>query len=116
MRIRTRTWVIIFVVIAAICLAVFLLLQNNMSRRKTAVVTVGGKVIRKIDLNAPYADYSFTVKSDSGYNTITVSSGKIKVTDADCRDRICVDHGWLEDNTYPIVCLPHRLIITYEGD
>ena len=52
-----------------------------------------------------------------GKNVVTVKDGSVSVTDADCRDKICVKSAPLKkDNaaTSVIVCLPHKLIITLE--
>lgn len=112
--IKTGTWIIIFAVIVAVSLGAAVFIRLIMKDRRTAVITVDGKVVRRIDLDAPYGDYTFTIKTPEGYNTVQVSDGKIRMIDADCRDRICVDHGWLEDNTLPIVCLPHKVVISFE--
>lgn len=114
--VKTGTWILIFAAVTAASLAAAFFIGRTMKDRKTAVITVDGKIVRRIDLSAPYSDYRFTVKTSNGYNTVEVSDGKIRVVDADCRDKICVGHGWLEDNTLPIVCLPHKVVISYEED
>ena len=115
-KIKNSTWIIIFGVVAAISLGTAALIRSRLKKSNIAVITVDGKVIRRIDLSAPYGKYTFTVKTDNGYNTVEVSDGKIRISDADCRDKICVDHGLLEDNTFPIVCLPHKVVISFEED
>ena len=44
-----------------------------------------------------------------------VRAGAIRVSEADCPDKICVGMGWLTDGAFPIVCLPHRLMIRLKG-
>ena len=44
-----------------------------------------------------------------------VRPGAIRVSEADCPDKICVGMGWLTDGAAPIVCLPHRLMIRRRG-
>ena len=79
----------------------------------TAVITLDGEVIRRIELSSA-KDGSFTVESENGYNVITVKNKEIYVSDADCPDKVCVNHGALKTAMLPIVCLPHKLIITLE--
>ena len=84
------------------------------SRSSGTVVQViqDGTVLREIDLSKVKEPYSFTVEApDGGSNRIEVEPGRIRVADADCPDKICISQGWLSDQTVPIVCLPHRLII-----
>ena len=54
-------------------------------------------------------DDSIRIDTDGGYNVITVKDGEVTVSEAECRDQICV-----EDKT--IVCLPHKLVVTVTGD
>ncbi|GHU58058.1 hypothetical protein FACS1894133_2110 [Clostridia bacterium] len=73
---------------------------------KTKVeVYVSGELVRTAPLGT---DTVFTVQVDGGgYNTVSISGGKVAVTDADCPDKLCVNVGY--SDSLPIVCLPHRL-------
>ena len=116
--IRTRTWVIIVGAIALLCVlgAVLMRVTGGVGNR-VAVIESGGKVIKEIDLDRVTEEYSFTVAAPGGgYNVVRVRPGEIRVTGADCPDRICVKHGNLTDAAAPIVCMPHELIITLRGD
>ena len=109
---KTRTWIIVIAaaVLALIVLSVLLLT----ARGEGTVVQViqDGTVLREIDLSRVREPYSFTVEApDGGSNRIEVEPGRIRVADADCPDKICISQGWLSDQSVPIVCLPHRLII-----
>jgi hypothetical protein len=59
---------------------------------------------------------TFTVEDgEGGYNVITVEPGRIAVSDANCRDRVCVHYGWLSKSRIPILCIPHKLMIRISG-
>ena len=77
-----------------------------------ATVYVDGVPVRSIDLAAVTESYSFTVEAVGGVNEITVEPGRIRVSHADCPEGVCVASGWLEKGSVPIVCLPHRLVIS----
>ena len=51
-----------------------------------------------------------------GHNTVLVKKGEICMADADCPDKICISQGGISDASYPIVCLPNKVIIKIEGD
>ena len=55
-------------------------------------------------------DDSIRIDTDGGYNVITVKDGEVTVSEADCRDQICVEHKKIS------VCLPHKLVVTITGD
>lgn len=81
-----------------------------------ARVEVDGEVVRRIDLRAvAAAGETFEIITPWGTNTVELRPGGIRVLDADCPDRICVNQGWLQGGFLPIVCLPHRLVISLES-
>ncbi len=111
--VKTRTWVIIIVLLLAVSLGLTLWLW---SRPRGDVVNIyqDGELVRTIDLSLVTKEESFDLESDYGRNTILLEPGRIRVSDADCPDKVCVDSGWLT-GAAPIVCLPHRLVIEFAG-
>ncbi len=75
-----------------------------------AIVTQNGVVVAEIDLQDADLPCSFEVDGPC-HNIIEVEPGRIRVADATCPDRVCVETGWIKDGTRPIVCLPGKLII-----
>ena len=51
----------------------------------------------------------------SNFNTVEIKSGSVSVTDASCRNQVCVRHGAISRPGESIVCLPNRLVVTIEG-
>lgn len=101
---------IIIIILIAISLggiALFYII-NATSQSLSVRVTSHGEVFAVLPLAE---DHTETFKDDNGYNTLVISNGTAKMTEADCPDKICV-------NTYPIsspgetiVCLPHKLVV-----
>ena len=98
------------VFVAMACLSFWLRQQST--ENQIATVTVAGAVIEEIDLAKVRSPYEFTISGENGSNTIAVERGRISVSHADCPDQTCVNQGWLSDGVWPIVCLPHKMIIT----
>lgn len=113
--IRTRTWIIIFAVLLIVSLALTVWIAGRKAPGMVACVYSDGALIRSVDLNTVTEPFEFSVSTERGENRIRVEPGRICVTDADCRDRICVHAGWLDGSASPIVCLPHRLVIRLEA-
>ncbi len=109
-----RNDLILIGVIFALVLVAFLVFMFNLKEGKQAVVTVNGETVCSFDLKE---DISQCIKTDNGENTVVISNGEVKVSDADCRDKICVNHRAISKIGETIVCLPHKLVveITEEG-
>ena len=108
---KNRYWIMLIGMLFLLCAA----LAFFPAKQKTAgsaKVTSEGKVIHILDLSE---DREFTVTVGSGRNTITVKDGKIAVTEADCPDQYCVRQGFCNGGTQ-IVCLPHKLVISFLGE
>lgn len=48
------------------------------------------------------------------HNRVEVAGGRVRVSQADCPDQVCVHQGWIADGRVPIVCLPNQLIVQIE--
>ena len=114
---KTRTWILL-IAAAAVVLAVLSWAVLRARQEGTVVEVVqDGVVVREIDLAAVTEEFSFVVEwPGGGWNTLRVQPGRICVSDADCPDRVCVSQGWLSDQTAPVVCLPHRLVLRVRGE
>ena len=109
---KTRTWIMIFALILAVCLGASLsfLMPSEASTR--AEITSQGQLVKTVDL---HVDQEFTVETENGsYNVITVQDGKIGVSEATCPDHYCMKRGFCNSGA-DIVCLPNRLIIHFLG-
>lgn len=75
-----------------------------------AQIYLDGELVRQVPLAV---DQSFQI-AGAYTNTITVSGGKIAVTQSDCPNQDCVHMGWIW-NGGTIVCLPNRMQIRLTG-
>ena len=105
---KTKTWIILFAAIAAVCILLSLPLFSQ-EQARFAKITSKGVEVKTIDL---LVDQEFTV---DGKNTVTVKDGAIAVTWADCPDHYCMKRGFCTGGT-DIVCLPNRLVISFVGE
>ena len=110
---KTRFWIALLAVILLISgLSGYLLLSPAEAAEQAEIIS-NGQVLRIVDLRI---DQTFTVPSENGgFNTVSVSGGKIAVTEASCPDHYCALRGWCSGGT-DIVCLPNRLVIRFLGE
>lgn len=108
--------VILLLLLAAVAAsAAFLLLRGGEKDHPVARITRYGTVVEEIDLDKVDRPYTLTLEDEHGRNVVQVEKGRIRISQADCPDQVCVIQGWITDGTVPIVCLPHRLMIEIEG-
>ncbi len=103
-------WIIIFGALCLVCAGAMLLMGRLGA--SAATVTLDGKAVRTLNLAV---DTEFDVELEGGgHNHISVKNGKIAITEADCPDKLCVRRGYVSGGV-PIVCLPHKLAIEFNG-
>lgn len=47
-------------------------------------------------------------------NTVEIKDGKVSVTQADCKNQICVNHKAITEKGENIICLPNKVIAEIE--
>lgn len=106
-----KVFIAVFCAVLLICTALtaFFILHND---GQIAEIRKDGELLYTIDLRAVTRPYEIPVKSENGFNTILVENGKISVNDASCPDKLCIKQGSITNGSYPIVCLPNKLVIT----
>lgn len=110
-----RIWIVVFSFVALLCLGVWLFISNVSSPSKVVGIYKDGSLVEKIDLNSVTGEREITLSGDFGDNVILVSNGRIEMKSADCPDKLCVNHGELKSSSSPIVCLPNKVVIKFEG-
>lgn len=80
-----------------------------------AVVQVNGSVYKEIPLSEHHGTDTFTIQTNSGYNTVVVNEQEIGIVEADCPDKICVSEGFISRPGATAVCLPHKVMIEIQS-
>lgn len=96
--------------IALVAFAVFKLSAKGGS---TVNVSVDGKTMKKFSL---YTDTVYKIKTGENINTLVIKDGKAYVKFANCPDKICEHHREIANIGETIVCLPHKVVISIEGE
>lgn len=95
-------------------------------RGKTVTVTVNGEIYGAYPLDwdkeiiikpgaGTESGGNDTMKNpargDTWKNILVIRDGYADMTEADCRDRICVEHKPISRTGETIVCLPHKIVV-----
>ena len=100
---------VVLLVAGIIC---WLVMRLVLPTGNTADVYIDDKLVQTIDMTV---DDTYEFNTDRGSNTVVVEFGKIRVSDADCPDKVCVNMGWKSRRGETITCLPHKLVIEIQG-
>ncbi len=112
---RIGKWdIIVLMVVAVFCIALLVFYYGGHGEKgAVAVVTVAGEVYGTYALDT---DQVIEIQSDGKTtNVLTISDGRADMTDADCKDRLCVNQKAVSRDKETIVCLPNKVVVTVES-
>lgn len=109
---RFAIMVTVFIGIILIGSIVAYLLLQKKEEGLTANIHLNGEMIETIDLSKVKEPYQKEIQCpQGGSNVIEVRHNSIGIIKADCPDKLCQKQGFLDHSAFPIICLPHRLVV-----
>ena len=107
--------IVLSLVIITILSTVFVFISSNKKFDKLNVeIYVNGNLYKKIPLKNHNEDIK--IITDLGENIVSISNGKVKILNSDCKDEICVKDGYISKPGKQLVCLPHKLMVQITGE
>lgn len=107
-----RFWLCLLGAVMVLSAAAALWIFTRTAAGTTAVVTLDGQEVCRVDLATLTEGYTVSYTGEGGVtNVVEFAPGKVRVREANCPDQVCVRQGWIETGVAPIVCLPNRLTI-----
>ena len=104
-------------ILGALILVVALIIWGIMmmlsSKGSEVVVYEDGKELYRYSLSDNIRQ---EIISSAGVNVLIIENGECYLEDADCPDKLCVKQGKIDKVGESIVCLPHKVVITIEGE
>ena len=95
--------------LSAVALFVFLILKPGGAN---CVVYEDGVQVASFPLNE---DLTYRIETkDGSYNILTISNGEASVTEADCKNQVCVNTAPASKVGDMIICLPHKVSVVIE--
>ena len=98
------------VILCACIAASFTLLPGT--EGSLVLVEVAGTTVEKLDI---HEDRIVTFRGEKGEMKVEVRDGRVRVSEADCPNRICVRTGWRSREGEVIVCVPNRTVVRILG-
>ena len=99
---------VLIAVVSFVCIRFFV-----EGKGKYVKIYVNNKLTKTFDLNK---DREYFIETKFGYNLLIIKNNKVRILDADCPNKICVDKGYISKNDESIICLPHHVVVTVESN
>lgn len=113
MRVKKTDIILLSVIGILAVLSFFAFRPKELQDKGKVSISVNAKEGKVLDLAE---DTVYVYENDKGYtNTISISGGKVRMTDANCPDQLCVHQGVIAKDGEMIVCLPHGLVVEIES-
>lgn len=103
--------IIVFVIV--LISVFFIFSDTKKTENPTAVITVNGEEIKRIDLNSA-EDEVFTIAEKPAV-TLEIKDNKIRFINAECPDKTCEKCGFLENAGDTAACVPSAVIVTIQS-
>ena len=112
---KNDVYLIGMIILAAVAFLVAMRLwrRHNDTGNGMVEVTVDGEVYGTYPLEQDLVEQIMLENGD--YNLLQIRDGYAEVTDANCRDKICINHTRIRYRGETIVCLPHKVVVEIIG-
>jgi hypothetical protein len=104
-----KTLIAVLTLLALTGIAWPLLSQSSATTVAQAVITVDGKVVKTVKLDGHHE--MIHVTGVTGYDLVEISDKQVRIVEADCPDKLCINQGWISRSPQQIVCLPNRVAV-----
>lgn len=111
---KRRDWLIIALALAVAGALWLAARAFSGGAASTVVVTIDGEEALRAPLDRD-GEYTFE-QEDGALNVLTVEGGYAQMTQANCRDGLCLNMGRTNTAAKTIVCLPHKLVVQLTDD
>ena len=106
---KKNDWILIVVILILAGIGFLIYLNFGNKSAGLVKVTVDGEL---------FGTYSLKKEQDieiNDTNHLIIKDGQADMIEADCPDRICVEHKTISKNKEMIVCLPNKVIVEIVG-
>ena len=100
--------IVLLATVILLCVVVTVLLVTSREGGLAVEIVSDGEVVKTMELKN---DAEYEVVTDRGTNLVVIEDGQVTVKEADCPDKVCVNHKPVSMTGETIICLPHKLVI-----
>lgn len=106
--------IILLSIVTVVSSAAAFINSNKSYDKKYVQIEVKGKLYKKLPLDNS-SNEKINIKTGLGTNVVEIANNKVRITEADCKDKICIKDGSISKPGDVLVCLPHKVVIEIIG-
>ncbi|WP_230398808.1 NusG domain II-containing protein [Novisyntrophococcus fermenticellae] len=111
-KLKKNDWILIAGILI-IALVAILCMTWNKKEGGEVIVTVDKKIYKTLPLSE---DATLLIgEKTADYNILEIKDGKVRMKEANCPDKICVEHRAIHYDHESIICLPHKVTVEIRG-
>lgn len=92
------------------------LINNEKYDYNFAKITVDGKIYKTIELNDDNYYEKIVIQKKAYKNVIEIKGKTVRMLESNCRDKVCIKMGMIDEPGEIIVCLPNKIVIEIVGN
>lgn len=83
----------------------------NKGSEKFVSIQINGKEIKSVKLSKDIIGKTYEIETEFGRNVLQFGDGEVKIIEASCLDKLCIEQGTIKNVGQLLVCLPNRLVV-----
>lgn len=83
----------------------------NKGSEKFVSIQINGKEIKSVKLSKDIIGKTYEIETEFGKNVLQFGDGEVKIIEASCLDKLCIEQGTIKNVGQLLVCLPNRLVV-----
>lgn len=103
----------VIIIILLVCSFSFIIYSKENKKGVTAQIICSGETVKTIELDSVTEGYDIPLCD--GRVTVRAEKGAVYFKQSDCKDKLCVKSGRLENPGDTAACLPEKVVITLSG-
>lgn len=104
--------IILLIVLVLVGLASTAYVAMSRSGGDTVIIEQRGELYGRYSL---FEDRTITIEGTKTKNIVSISGGKVTMSESTCKNQVCVHHGAIAAAGESIICLPNKVVVRIEG-
>lgn len=109
--------IIVVLIIISFATSGFIISSSSKTKSEFVVVKVENKIVKKVPLNNSEKSEIYDFKFGDNTGSIELKDSSVRMLEMDkkiCPEGICSDTGWISKSYQSIVCLPNKIVVSFE--
>ena len=112
---KKEVMIIIALFVISLVFIYFFNIDSNKEAKKIIEIQVGSQIYRRVAIKSNDFEDTIPIKSNLGLNVLKIYNGGVEMIEADCKNKVGINTGFISETGQMIVCLPHQVLVQIKG-